>query len=241
MTKENKAVGATVATVDSGQLSKKRYILARTALQLEDFSLAELAGLTRILPKTIGTFVRDLTSKNLVSKRSMQATGRGRPRKGYLLLPEGRQYLLNYMASVRRETRSLSALPFQSVEPEPVQFPLIRAYQKKEEYFIFAAVPGLNRSNLECSIEENRLTLCGNKQALGAVAGSNPEGGFAEYQEPDAFMRCIHIPHTIRKPQIVRDIVVDGEWIVKVAGAHLPHEIFSPHHPSNYSSKKTYK
>ena len=199
---------------------RRKYILARTALQLDEFSLAELVALTGVAPKTVGTFVRQLMQGHLIVTKPLPAEGRGRPRKSYRLLDAGKRHLLRYMRQEREvldpDTTASCAAPGRSA---PVSLPLIRTYQNGEAYYVEAVVPGLKRSELRCAIEDNFLTLYGCKRPRQADEFRNV---YSEFHQAQEFQREVPIPSGMKHPKIQKQTVLDGKWTVEVGEHTLP-------------------
>jgi transcriptional regulator with GAF, ATPase, and Fis domain len=106
---------------DKIQLGKK-YSLARAAVQMEDFTAAELVTLTGVAPGTVDHFIHTLSKQDQVRKVSLPANGRGRPRKSYQLSEKGKEHLLRYMRMIRLK-----------IEPDAVPFPELE-YNGQQAY-----------------------------------------------------------------------------------------------------------
>jgi hypothetical protein len=108
-----------VANARKGRHGRRRFgeqfRLARMALQLNDFTAADLGELTGSNTNTIRSFLSLLSTRGRARKKTLPTEGRGRPQMGYSLTPKGRSYLLEKGAHL-----AALAFPLPSATTSPV-------------------------------------------------------------------------------------------------------------------------
>jgi HSP20 family molecular chaperone IbpA len=193
------------------ELSKK-YTLARSAVEMADFTVAELVFLTGAAPKTVSHFIHELSNRELVKRASLPANGRGRPRKSYQLTHGGRKHLLNYMQMVRLkldEEPVPSTFAPSTAVPVSSGYPQISISDVGSRCYVQAAVPGLGAKDVEVVSGEQGITLRGNypklRLGLGLSAGqAEPAKGFScDIDLPPGFRV---IKHTVRNGIVTIEI-----------------------------------
>ncbi len=190
----------------------KKYKLARAAVQMEDFSVAELVDLTSVTPSTVGHFIHELAQENYVSKATLPANGRGRPRKSYQLADGGRKHLLNYMHRIRLQLEP-DAVPFpdaEVTEQEPslntLPYPIFAGHEAGASYFVYGAVPGLRMKDLVVNPQVNRITVRATKPSAVLPTWTPKDVAFAVA----GFVRDIDLPLGFGKPIVHNQTVRNG-------------------------------
>jgi HSP20 family molecular chaperone IbpA len=190
-----------------------KYKLARAAVQMGDFSVAELADLTSVPPGTIGHFIHELTLDNYITNVTLAANGRGRPRKSYQLAEGGRKHLLNYMHRIRLQLEP-DGVPFPEAkirqEPNllPVCYPVFTGYEAGASYFVCGLVPGLRMKDLVLNLEVNRIRVEATKpkDVLPAWTPKDVDVDFVV----EGFVRDIDLPPGFGKPIVQRQVIRNG-------------------------------
>ncbi len=208
------------------EIVKKKYVLARAAIDMEEFSIAELVDLTGVPPKTVETFIGELKTRGLIESLPQPPSGKGRPRNSHRLTPDGRQKLLNDLR-LEREKRKSSEAPevpvvVQSLSSKPAMPPkyplMIETEHVGAKYIVHVAVPGLERKNLmnlNAKVEEQQLILHGLLEPS-ALRHSAPF-------RIDAFQTDVDLPKAIVNPQLMSQDVRNGIWTIEVEPRKITH------------------
>ncbi len=190
-----------------------KYKLARVAVQMGDFSVAELVDLTSVPSGTVGHFIHELAQDNYITDSALPANGRGRPRKSYQLQESGRKHLLNYMHRIRLQLEP-DAVPFPEAEiheePQlvPIRYPVFTGYEAGASYFVCGVVPGLRMRDLVVNPQMNRIR----------VEGTKPKDIWPAWTPKDidvdfvvgGFVRDIDLPPGFGKPIVQRQVIRNG-------------------------------
>ena len=191
-----------------------KYKLARAAVQMGDFSVAELVDLTSVPSGTVGHFIHELARDNYITDSELPANGRGRPRKSYQLQESGRKHLLNYMHRIRLQLEP-EAVPFPDAEIEetrsmvPIRYyPMFTGYEAGASYFVCGMVPGLRMKDLVVNPQMNRIRVEATKpkDILPAWTHKDVDVNFVI----GGFVREIDLPPGFGKPIVQRQIIRNG-------------------------------
>jgi HSP20 family molecular chaperone IbpA len=196
----------------------KKYRLARAAVQMEEFSVSELIALTDISPGTVGHFLHELSQLGYIKKVDLPANGRGRPRKSYELVEGGRKHLLAYMRLNRLKLEP-DSVPFpelghpSDLTLSPVQFPVFYFHDEGSKYFVQAAVPGLDKRDIEVSLDKRHLVIQVKNRI--AVIHVGMKKVPSKLQVP-AFVRNVHLPDHLKHAALMSHTVRNGILTVEV-------------------------
>jgi HSP20 family molecular chaperone IbpA len=205
--------------VAKNEMVKKKYRLAGAAIDMEEFSIADLVDLTGVRPKTVETFIGDLRSRGLIEWDPQAPGGKGRPRNIYRLTSNGRSDLL---ADLRRERERKMAIEekspavVSSLSDDPIEqgpYPLmIQTVHTGPTYVVYVAVPGLEKDDVMCKVEEQQLILSGVKQE--PVESPHPSPF-----RMGKFEAGVDLPSEIANPQLMHQDVQNGIWTIEVTAA----------------------
>lgn len=206
--------------------SVSKYRMARAAIDMGDFSVAELMALADVPEGTAAHFISALTGNHLVQTVSLPSQGKGRPRNSYQLVEAGRKSLRNYMHQVRLKTES-DAVPFpeasssheQEAFAEPaivaLASPRFKGYHAGSRYVLVGAVPGLSAKNVTVLPKGHHVT----------VLGSNPPSVLPSWAQKaigfftETFSRDVDVPADFANPVVLRQVVRNGILTVELGKA----------------------
>ncbi|HEX4663812.1 MAG TPA: Hsp20/alpha crystallin family protein [Terriglobales bacterium] len=146
----------------------------------------------------------------------------GRPRS-QRLSEAGKTHLLQYMRQVRLKLEP-DAVPFPKAEAQAeTTYPAISVYEADPGYVVVAAVPGLERKDLEVSVEDSRLILQGKVPSIQKPSWTPTH---VEY-ELASFRRDIDLPSALNEDPVQKQTLHNGLLTIELRKPDSPAAVAS--------------
>jgi HSP20 family molecular chaperone IbpA len=205
--------------------SVSKYRMARAAIDMGDFSVAEIMALADVPEGTAAHFISTLTGNHLVQTVSLPSQGKGRPRNSYQLVEAGRKSLRNYMHHVRLRTEG-NKMPFPEASPpqeeemfaQPVMAlaaPYFKGYPLGSRYVLVGAVPGLSAKDVIVLPKGHHVTVQGSNSVSVLPSWANKAIGLFR----ETFSRDVDLPTDFANPVVLRQVVRNGILTVELGKA----------------------